>query len=78
MIAASMISSTVLTTPGMAESGHCTQHLLQPVHLSGMNCGTSWRTDDMSRIVEVAAGIALMAVNGSASTSFPVLYSEQT
>ncbi len=58
-------------------SGHCVQHWPQPVHFSARNFGTSWRMSVMSRNVPVAAGIALIAVNGSASGSCPQRWSEQ-
>ncbi len=73
-IAASITSSTSFTRPGMAASGHCVQHWAHPVQLSGTNSGTSNRTSVMSRIVLVAAGMALSAANGSAMPSSPVLY----
>ncbi len=73
-IAASMTCSTLFTRPGIAMSGHTVQHWPHPVHLSAMNSGTSKRTSVMSRIVLVAAGIALSAANGSAMGSSPVLY----
>ncbi len=72
-MAASRTSSTVLTTPGIAASGHCIQHWLQPVHFSAMKSGTSKRMLVMSRTELVAAGIALIAANGSAITSLPVV-----
>ena len=72
-MAASSTSSKVLTMPGIALSGHCTQQFEQPVHFSAMNFGTSKRTSVMSRIVLVAAGMALMAAKGSAMPSSPVL-----
>jgi hypothetical protein len=68
-MAVSITSSTELTSPGIAASGHCTQHWLQPVHFSAMKCGTSKRMLVMSRTVLVTAGIALIAVNGSAMMS---------
>jgi len=43
-IPAPMISSTLFTKPGIAESGHCVQHCPQPVHLLAMKSGTSRRT----------------------------------
>ena len=57
--AASSTSSTELTTPGIALSGHWVQHWLQPVHFEATKRGTSKRTSVMSRIELVAAGIAL-------------------
>ena len=68
-IAVSQRSAAVLTRPGIAESGHWIQHWLQPVHFSGRNRGTSKRMFVMSRIELVAAGIALIAANGSAMPS---------
>ena len=77
-IAAVSTSSTLLTSPGMAESGHCVQHWPQPVHFSAMKSGTSSRTPLMSRTAPVAAGIALIAANGSAMPSCPIWQSAHT
>ena len=64
-MAVSYRASTLITRPGIAASGHCTQHWLQPVHFSAMNCGTSKRMLVMSRTVLVAAGMADSAAYGS-------------
>ena len=82
VVAASMAaistSSMLLTSPGMAASGHCVQQAAHPVHFSPMNSGTSRRTPLMSRTTPVAAGTALMAANGSARPSSPSAQTEHT
>ena len=72
------MSSTEFTTPGIAASGHCVQHCEQPVHFEAMKSGTSNLMSDISRTALVAAGIALIAANGSAITSWSMPHSEQT
>ena len=64
--------------PGMAASGHCVQHWRATGALLGDERGTSSRTSVMSRTALVAAGIALIAANGSAMPSWPSLQSAQT
>ena len=76
--AAESTSSTLLTSPGIAASGHCVQQAAHPVHFSPMNSGTSSRTPLMSRTTPVAAGIALIAANGSAIPSCPSWHTAHT